>query len=180
MSLNDMAITKPMKFYKWCFQMLSTEFLKRFSPLEFVQQGPIKKMSSMVEVMAWCQTGTKPLPKPLVTQYIVAHIHHQASTIANVNTCTCTYIPVDRKLFIVPIDSSYLFLSITVNFMNTEMSLYSALQMKTHTNSQIRLTGDVACHNGGRGLPYRNLSSSYQNHSVCFHTFQLKLGIHRL
>ena len=29
--------------------------------------------------MAWCLFGTKPLPEPMMTQFIEAHMHHQTS-----------------------------------------------------------------------------------------------------
>ena len=31
--------------------------------LKFVPQAPINSKSSLVQVMAWCQAGTKPLPE---------------------------------------------------------------------------------------------------------------------
>ena len=35
--------------------------------------------SALAEVMAWCQTGTKPLPKPMLTQAVDKYTHHLAS-----------------------------------------------------------------------------------------------------
>ena len=31
----------------------------------------------MVQVMAWRQTGDKPLPEPMLTQFIDAYMQHQ-------------------------------------------------------------------------------------------------------
>ena len=31
-------------------------------------------MSALVQVMAWCQTGTKPLPEPMMTQSINVYV----------------------------------------------------------------------------------------------------------
>ena len=36
--------------------------------LKFVAKGLIYK-SALVQVMAWCRTGTKPLPDPMMTQF---------------------------------------------------------------------------------------------------------------
>ena len=34
---------------------------------KFVCDSPIENMSALVQVMAWCLTGTKPLPEPMMT-----------------------------------------------------------------------------------------------------------------
>ena len=36
--------------------------------LKFVSRSPIDK-PALVQVMAWCQTGAKPLPEPMLTQF---------------------------------------------------------------------------------------------------------------
>ena len=36
--------------------------------LKFVLMGWIDQKSSLVQVMAWCLFGTKPLPEPMTTQ----------------------------------------------------------------------------------------------------------------
>ena len=41
--------------------------------LNFVGEGPINSKSSLVEVMACCRTGDKPLPEPLMTQFTNAY-----------------------------------------------------------------------------------------------------------
>ena len=38
--------------------------------LKFVPKGPINIKSGLVEIMAWCQTGDKPLSEPVLTQVI--------------------------------------------------------------------------------------------------------------
>ena len=35
--------------------------------LKFITKGVIKKKTSLAEVMAWCRTGDKPLPEPMMT-----------------------------------------------------------------------------------------------------------------
>ena len=34
--------------------------------LKFVPKGPIDNKSALVQVKAWCQTGDKPLPEPIM------------------------------------------------------------------------------------------------------------------
>ena len=46
---------------------------------KFVPEGPIDNKSALVQVMAWCQTGAKPLPKPIMTQFNDAYMRHLAS-----------------------------------------------------------------------------------------------------
>ena len=42
--------------------------LIQISP-KFVPKDPIDTKSALVEVMAWCQSGDKPLPEPMLTQF---------------------------------------------------------------------------------------------------------------
>ena len=44
--------------------------------LKFVPMHPIDNKSSLVQVMAWHQTGDKPLPGPIMTQFIDAYLRH--------------------------------------------------------------------------------------------------------
>ena len=37
--------------------------------LKFVPKGPIDNKSVLVQVVAWCRTGTKPLPEAMMTQF---------------------------------------------------------------------------------------------------------------
>ena len=41
--------------------------------LEFVPKGLIDNMPALVQVMAWHQTGAKPLPEPMLTQSTDTH-----------------------------------------------------------------------------------------------------------
>ena len=45
--------------------------------LKFVLKGPIDNKPALVQVMAWCQTGDKPLPEPMLTQYIDAFMRQK-------------------------------------------------------------------------------------------------------
>ena len=42
--------------------------------LKRLSYGPINNTSSLVQVMAWCRIGDKPLPKPLMNQYTAAYV----------------------------------------------------------------------------------------------------------
>ena len=44
--------------------------------LKFVPKGPIESKSELLQVMAWRWTGDKPLPEPMLTQFIDAYILH--------------------------------------------------------------------------------------------------------
>ena len=43
---------------------------------KFLPSGPINNKSALVHVMAWCQTGNKPLPEPILTQFTDAYMRH--------------------------------------------------------------------------------------------------------
>ena len=43
---------------------------------KFVPLGPIDHKSALVQVMARCQTGDKPLPEPMLTQFTDAYMRH--------------------------------------------------------------------------------------------------------
>ena len=44
--------------------------------LKFVPKSPIDNKPAMVHVMAWCRTGNKPLPEPMMTQFTDAYMRH--------------------------------------------------------------------------------------------------------
>ena len=44
--------------------------------LTFVPRGPIDNKSVLVQVMAWRQTGDKPLPEPRLTWFTDAYMQH--------------------------------------------------------------------------------------------------------
>ena len=47
-------------------------------PLNFFPKGPIDNKWSLVQVMAWCRTGDKPLHEPIMSQFNDAYMHHTA------------------------------------------------------------------------------------------------------
>ena len=44
--------------------------------LNFFPSGPIDNKSALVQVMAWRLTGGKPLPEPMLNQFIDAYMRH--------------------------------------------------------------------------------------------------------
>ena len=54
--------------------------------LNFVPRGPIENKSTLVQVMAWCQTGTKPLPELMLTMLtpygIIIQLHVKSAMIS--------------------------------------------------------------------------------------------------
>ena len=44
--------------------------------LKYVPRSPIDNKPVLVQVMAWCRTGDKPLPGPMMTQFIDAYMQH--------------------------------------------------------------------------------------------------------
>ena len=61
--------------FNWIFLNENARILVQIS-LKFVPRGPIYNKPTMVQVMAWCQTGDKPLPEPMMTQFTVAYMLH--------------------------------------------------------------------------------------------------------
>ena len=44
--------------------------------LKYVPRSPIGDKPALVQVMVWRRTGDKPLPGPMVIQFIDAHMRH--------------------------------------------------------------------------------------------------------
>ena len=44
--------------------------------LKFVLKGPTDNKTALVLVMACCQTGSRPLPEPMLTQFTDAYMQH--------------------------------------------------------------------------------------------------------
>ena len=47
--------------------------------LKFVPKGPINNIPALVQVMAWCRTGDKPLSELMMTQFNDAYMRYSAS-----------------------------------------------------------------------------------------------------
>ena len=44
--------------------------------LKFVPKSPINNIPALVQIMAWRCIGDKPLPEPMLTQFIDVYMHH--------------------------------------------------------------------------------------------------------
>ena len=61
------------KIFKRIFLNENFRILIRIS-LKFVSKGPIDNKSALVQVMAWRQTGDKPLPEAVMIQFTDAYM----------------------------------------------------------------------------------------------------------
>ena len=61
--------------FKYIFMNEKFYILIRIS-LKFLPKGPFDNKSALVHVMAWHQTGDKPLPEPMFTKFTDAYMQH--------------------------------------------------------------------------------------------------------
>ena len=61
--------------FKYIFVIENVRISIRIS-LKFVRKSPIDNKSALVQVMAWCWTGNKPLPESMLTQFSDAYMMH--------------------------------------------------------------------------------------------------------
>ena len=73
--LAIMAAILADNIYKWIFMKEDGRILIQI-PLEYVPKSPIDNKPALVHVMAWCWTGDKPLPEPMMTQFTDAYMRH--------------------------------------------------------------------------------------------------------
>ena len=64
--------------FLWKLRCHWLKFLRRVAKT-LVILGPGDNNSTLVYVMAWCRTGNRPLPEPMMTKFTDAYMHHQAS-----------------------------------------------------------------------------------------------------
>ena len=60
----------------WIFLNENDRIPTRISP-KFVLRSPIHNKLALLQVMAWCRIGDKPLPEPMITQFTDAYIHNK-------------------------------------------------------------------------------------------------------
>ena len=58
------------------FSWMKIVFISIRISLKFVPKGQIDNKAGLVQVMAWRQTGNKPLPEPMLTQFTNAYMWH--------------------------------------------------------------------------------------------------------
>ena len=59
-----------------CIFLNENDKIPVYISLKYVPMSPIDNKPALVQVMAWCRTGDKPLPGPMVTQFIDAYMRH--------------------------------------------------------------------------------------------------------
>ena len=47
--------------------------------MKFVPNGPVDNDAALVQIMAWCRTGNKPLSEPVMAWVDDAYMRHLAS-----------------------------------------------------------------------------------------------------
>ena len=62
-----------MHFLEWKCLDIDKNFTK------FVSKAPINNKPALVQIMAWCQPGNKPLPEPMMAWFADAYMRHSAS-----------------------------------------------------------------------------------------------------
>ena len=73
--LDKMATILADDIFKGIFLNETDEIPIQIS-LTLVPRSPIDNKSTFVQVMAWHRTGNKPLPEPMMTQFIDAYMLH--------------------------------------------------------------------------------------------------------
>ena len=57
-----------------CIFMTENFCMSIIISVKFDQSGPIDNKAALIQVMAWRRTGVRPLPEPIITQFIDAHM----------------------------------------------------------------------------------------------------------
>ena len=47
--------------------------------LKFVPKGPINNIPALVQIIAWCSSGNKPLSEPMMAKFTNTYMRHLAS-----------------------------------------------------------------------------------------------------
>ena len=71
-----MAATFADDIFKWIFVNEKFFCILIKISLKFVPKGPIDNKAALVQIMAWCRTGDKPLPEPILTQLTDIYIRY--------------------------------------------------------------------------------------------------------
>ena len=73
--LDKMAVILADAIFKYIFLNRNDRILVHIS-LKYIPRGPIDKKATFVQIMTWRRTGDKPLPEPMMTQFIDAYMRH--------------------------------------------------------------------------------------------------------
>ena len=72
----------PDDIFKWIFMNENVWISLRIS-LKFVPKVRINNILTLVQIMAWCRPGDKPLSEPMMVR-LLTHIRHSASMLADI------------------------------------------------------------------------------------------------
>ena len=64
--------------FKWIFLNENAWVSNKIS-LKFAPKGPIDNIPALFQMMAWCQSGAKPLSEAMMTKFTDAYMRHSAS-----------------------------------------------------------------------------------------------------
>ena len=73
--LDKMAANSADDNFGWIFLNENDRILIPIS-LKFVPKSPIDNESALIQVMAWCRTGDKPLLETMLTQFTDTYMRH--------------------------------------------------------------------------------------------------------
>ena len=73
--MKKMAANLADDIFNWMFLNRKGRIPIQIS-LKFVSGSPIDKKPALIQTMAWRRTGDKPLPKPMITQFIDSYTRH--------------------------------------------------------------------------------------------------------
>ena len=76
---RDKIATISQTSFSRAFPWMTTFSILKKDSLKYVHLGPIYKMASLVQIMAWRRTGDGPLSEPILVCFIDAYMHHPAS-----------------------------------------------------------------------------------------------------
>ena len=62
-----------------CIFLNENVWISITTSLMFVLNGPISNIPTLVQIMAWCRPGNKPLSEPIMGSLLDAYMHHSAS-----------------------------------------------------------------------------------------------------
>ena len=73
--LDNMAAILADDYFK-CIFLNENDIIPIRISLKFVPRSSIDSMQALVQVMAWCRTGDKPLPGPMLNQFTDVTMRH--------------------------------------------------------------------------------------------------------
>ena len=73
--LDKMAAILADDIFNWIFLNENGRISIQIS-LKFVPKSPTDNKPALVQVMAWCWIGDKPLPEPMMTQFTDTYMRH--------------------------------------------------------------------------------------------------------